>query len=110
MDAVLCDLQRSRTKVPHRSEAIRFPTCSVLTTLRVKYGAAVKECVKADVAVFARFYELVDPLLTAVYAESPDERRERHDSIETLAAHWETLQLNVTLSARLCGDVRPGAG
>ena len=52
---------------------------------------------------FARFYELVDPQLTAVYAESPDDRRERHDSIETLAAHWETLQLNVTLWARLLG-------
>ena len=57
---------------------------------------------------FVRFYELVDSQLTAVYAESPDEKRERHDSIETLTAHWETLQLNVTLWARLC-DVRPGA-
>ena len=41
-------------------------------------------------------YKLADPQLTAVYAESQDERRERHDSIETLTAHWENLQSNVT--------------
>ena len=33
-----------------------------------------------------RFHELVDPQLTAVYAASPDEKRERHDSTETLTA------------------------
>ena len=44
---------------------------------------------------FARFYELVDLQLIAVYADSPDERRARHDSIETLTAHWEILQSNI---------------
>ena len=40
-------------------------------------------------------YELADPQFTAVYAESQNERRECHDSAETLT-HWETLQSNVT--------------
>ena len=40
---------------------------------------------------------LVDLQLTAVYAESQDVRRERHDSIGKLTACWETLQSNVTL-------------
>ena len=42
-------------------------------------------------------YELVDPQLTAVYAESLDERRQRHDSIETQTVHWKTLQSNVDI-------------
>ena len=32
----------------------------------------------------------------AVYAETQDERRAYHDSIEKLTAHWATLQSNVT--------------
>ena len=55
-----------------------------------KYGAAGKECVKADVADLRKLqtglYDLADPQFTAVYAESQDERRKRHDSIETLTS------------------------
>ena len=29
VDAVLTDLQRARTTVPHESEAIRLPTCGL---------------------------------------------------------------------------------
>ena len=103
VDAVLSDLQRARAKVPHGSyRGDSFADMgSVLTKhLRVKYGEAVKECVEADVADLRKLqtwlYKLADPQLTAVYAESQDERRERHDSIETLTAHWENLQSNVT--------------
>ena len=65
---------------------------SVLTEhLRAKYGAAGKECVEADVADLRKLqtwlYDLADPQFTAVYAESQDERRKRHDSIETLTVH-----------------------
>ena len=41
-------------------------------------------------------YVLAHPQFTAVYAESQDEKGERHDSTETLTARWETLQSNVT--------------
>ena len=102
-DAVLSDLQRARAKVPHGSyRGDSFADMgSVLTKhLRAKYGEAVKECVDASVADLRKlqtwFYKLADPQLTAVYAESQDERRERHDSIETLTAHWENLQSNLT--------------
>ena len=58
--------------------------------LRAKYSAAGKECVKADVADLRKLqtglYDLADPQFTAVYAESQDERRKRHDSIETLTS------------------------
>ena len=103
VDAVLSDLQRARAKVPHGSyRGDSFADMgSVLTKhLRAKYGEAVKECVDANVAELRKLqswlYELADPELTALYAESQDERRERHDSIDTLTAHWENLQSNVT--------------
>ena len=45
--------------------------------LRAKYGAAVKECVAADVADLRKLQtwlcELADPQLTVVYTESQDE-------------------------------------
>ena len=92
-----------RTKVPHgRYRGDSFADMgSVLTKhLRAKYGEAVKECVEADVADIRKLQswlsELADPELTAVYAESQDERRELHDSMETLTAHWNNLQSNVT--------------
>ena len=44
----------------------------------------------------SKLYKLAVPSLTAVYAESQDERRERHDTIETLTAHRGTFQSNVT--------------
>ena len=59
--------------------------------------AAVKKCVGTDVADLRRcklMNELADPELTAVYAESQNEKRERHDSIVTLTAP-ENLQSNV---------------
>ena len=74
---------------------------SVLTKhLRAKYGAAGKECVEVDVADLRKLqtwlYDLADPQFTAVYAKSQDERRKRHDSIETLTVHWAAIQSNVT--------------
>ena len=68
--------------------------------LRAKCGEAVKLYVEANVADLRKrqtwFHETADPQLTAVYAESQDESRERHHSVNSPTFRWETLQLNVT--------------
>ena len=74
--------------------------CSGEKHLRAKYGAAGKECVEVDVADLRKLqtllYDLADPQFTTVYAESQDDKRKRHDSIDTLTVHWAILQSNVT--------------
>ena len=101
-----CSALRSavaKARVPHGSyRGDSFVDMgSVLTKhLRAKYGEAVKECVEAEVADLRKWqswlYGLADPELAAVYAESQDEKRDRHDSIKSLTAHWENFQSNVT--------------
>ena len=65
----------ARSTMPHGISR-RFDCCMwlVLTKhLQAKYGKGVQEYVKADVAVSPRaswLYELADPQLTAVCAES----------------------------------------
>ena len=62
-----CQLLR---RMPELARTRLAHTKSVLTKhLLAKYGAAVRECVEANVAD----YELVNPQLIAVYAASPDE-------------------------------------
>ena len=64
---------------------------SMLTSrLRATYDAAVKKCVEkyvADLRKCKLVNELADPELTAMYAESQNAKRERHDSFVTLTAH-----------------------
>ena len=48
------------------------------------------KCIETDMADLCKcklLNELVDPEFTAVYDESPNEKRERHDSIVMLTAH-----------------------
>ena len=48
-----------------------------------------KKCVETDVADLRKcklVNDLADPEVTAVYAKSQNEKRERHDSIVTLTA------------------------
>ena len=62
-----CQLLR---QIPELARTCLAHMWSVLTKhLLAKYGAAVRECVEANVAD----YELVNPQLTAVYAASPDD-------------------------------------
>ena len=80
VDALLTDLQRARATAPHgshRGDSFAEKGSVLKKHLRAKYGAAVKECVEADVADLRKLhtwlYELADPQLTVVYAESQDE-------------------------------------
>ena len=72
------------------------------------------KCVETDVADLRKcklMNELADPELTAVYAESQNEKHERHDYIVTLTAP-EILQSNVASRAShvLCDGLCHGVG
>ena len=71
-NAVLTDLERARPNVPQRVVCVE--AASACQPWRSR------ESCESGRGGFARSHELADLQLTAVYAASQDEKRERHDS------------------------------
>ena len=74
-----------------RTQAQETPQCLFFVLFHLLMVQCQVWCSRERTWRICASYNLAykDPQLTAVYAESPDEKRECHDSIETLTAHWK---------------------